>query len=172
MTDSPLPTWPEALAIFSRQVEHGFTTFDCADIYEGTEELIGRFRDTLPDPGSIEVHTKCVPDKGALAALTDAQIEAMIDRSRKRLRTDRPPCLHHSHGTPGDRRLSDRLWSSKWMFLAAAIGSVVGIANVWKFTYVAGENGGGTFVIVYVLAVVAIALPALIAEFLVGRRGP
>ena len=57
------------------------------------------------------------------------------------------------------------------MFLAAAIGSVVGIANVWKFTYVAGENGGGAFVIVYVLAVVAIALPALIAEFLVGRRG-
>ena len=68
--------------------------------------------------------------------------------------------------------MSDRLWSSKWMFLAAAIGSVVGIANVWKFTYVVGENGGGAFVIVYVLAVVAIALPALIAEFLVGRRGP
>jgi NSS family neurotransmitter:Na+ symporter len=57
------------------------------------------------------------------------------------------------------------------MFLAAAIGSVVGISNVWKFTYVAGENGGGAFVIVYVLAIACIALPALIAEFLVGRRG-
>ena len=57
------------------------------------------------------------------------------------------------------------------MFLAAAIGSAVGISNVWKFTYVAGENGGGAFVIVYVAAIAIIALPALVAEFLVGRRG-
>ena len=57
------------------------------------------------------------------------------------------------------------------MFLAAAVGSAVGISNVWKFTYVAGENGGGAFVIIYVAAIVLIALPALIAEFLVGRRG-
>ena len=57
------------------------------------------------------------------------------------------------------------------MFLAAAIGSAVGISNVWKFTYVAGENGGGAFVLVYVGAIVFIALPALVAEFLVGRRG-
>ena len=65
----------------------------------------------------------------------------------------------------------ERRWSSKLMFLAAAIGSVVGISNVWKFTYVAGENGGGAFVIVYIAAIAFIALPALIAEFLVGRRG-
>lgn len=57
------------------------------------------------------------------------------------------------------------------MFIAAAVGSAVGISNVWKFTYVAGENGGGAFVIVYVAAIAFIALPALIAEFLVGRRG-
>ena len=62
-------------------------------------------------------------------------------------------------------------WSSNLMFLAAAIGSAVGISNVWKFTYVAGENGGGAFVIIYVCAIAFIALPALIAEFLVGRRG-
>jgi NSS family neurotransmitter:Na+ symporter len=55
--------------------------------------------------------------------------------------------------------------------LAAAIGSAVGISNVWKFTYVAGENGGGAFVLVYVGAIALVALPALIAEFLVGRRG-
>ena len=65
----------------------------------------------------------------------------------------------------------ERRWSSNLMFLAAAIGSAVGISNVWKFTYVAGENGGGAFVIVYVAAIAFIALPALIAEFLVGRRG-
>lgn len=57
------------------------------------------------------------------------------------------------------------------MFLAAAVGSVVGISNVWKFTYVAGENGGGAFVLVYVGAIAFIALPALLAEFVVGRRG-
>jgi NSS family neurotransmitter:Na+ symporter len=66
---------------------------------------------------------------------------------------------------------TERHWSSNLMFLAAAVGSAVGISNVWKFTYVAGENGGGAFVIIYVAAIVLIALPALIAEFLVGRRG-
>ncbi len=65
----------------------------------------------------------------------------------------------------------ERRWSSNLMFLAAAIGSAVGISNVWKFTYVAGENGGGAFVLVYVGAIAFIALPALVAEFLVGRRG-
>jgi len=67
---------------------------------------------------------------------------------------------------PGSRK-----WSSHLVFLAAAIGSAVGISNVWKFTYVAGENGGGAFVLVYVAAIALVALPALIAEFLVGRRG-
>ena len=66
---------------------------------------------------------------------------------------------------------TDRHWSSSLMFYAAAIGSAVGISNVWKFTYVAGENGGGAFVFVYICAIAFIALPALIAEFLVGRRG-
>jgi len=66
---------------------------------------------------------------------------------------------------------ANRKWSSHLLFLAAAIGSAVGISNVWKFTYVAGENGGGAFVLVYVGAIAFVALPALIAEFLVGRRG-
>ena len=66
---------------------------------------------------------------------------------------------------------ADRHWSSHLMFLAAAIGSAVGISNVWKFTYVAGENGGGAFVVVYLGAIAVVALPALIAEFLLGRRG-
>jgi NSS family neurotransmitter:Na+ symporter len=66
---------------------------------------------------------------------------------------------------------ADRRWSSHLMFLAAAIGSAVGISNVWKFTYVAGENGGGAFVLVYLGAIALVALPALVAEFLLGRRG-
>ncbi len=73
--------------------------------------------------------------------------------------------------TSPDRSHHERKWSSNLMFIAAAVGSAVGISNVWKFTYVAGENGGGAFVLVYVLAIIAIAIPALIAEFLIGRRG-
>lgn len=57
------------------------------------------------------------------------------------------------------------------MFLAAAIGSAVGISNIWKFSYVAGENGGGAFVLVYVFATLFVALPVVVAEFLIGRRG-
>lgn len=62
-------------------------------------------------------------------------------------------------------------WSSQFVFLAAAIGSAVGISNIWKFTYVAGENGGGAFVIIYILSLMLISIPALIAELLVGRIG-
>ena len=106
----------EALAIFSRLVEHGYTTFDCADIYEGTEELIGRFRQTLADPDRVEVHTKCVPDKQALAALTDAQIDAAIDRSRKRLRTDRLDLVQYhwwDYEVSGVERLTERLLNAQ-----------------------------------------------------------
>jgi NSS family neurotransmitter:Na+ symporter len=66
---------------------------------------------------------------------------------------------------------AERKWSSHLVFLAAAIGSAVGISNVWKFTYVAGQNGGGAFVLLYVGAIAVVALPALVAEFMVGRRG-
>lgn len=53
----------------------------------------------------------------------------------------------------------------------AAIGSAVGLANMWKFPYTAGTHGGGAFIIIYLLAVLFIATPILIAELLIGRRG-
>lgn len=62
-------------------------------------------------------------------------------------------------------------WSSYYTFLAASIGTAVGIANIWKFTYVAGANGGGVFVLFYVLAMAFVAIPALIAEMMIGQRG-
>jgi len=74
--------------MFSELVEHGFTTFDCADIYTGVESLIGRFRSRLPDPDRIQVHTKLVPDKSTLHQLTASQVDAVIDRSLKRLGVD------------------------------------------------------------------------------------
>lgn len=74
--------------MFAELVEHGFTTFDCADIYTGVEHLLGRFRSRLPDPDRIQVHTKLVPDKSTLHRLTASQIDAVIDRSLKRLGVD------------------------------------------------------------------------------------
>ena len=72
---------------------------------------------------------------------------------------------------PAREGVGQQKWSSSLMFYAAAIGSAIGLANIWKFTYVAGENGGGAFVLIYVAAIAFIALPALCAEFLIGRRG-
>ena len=62
-------------------------------------------------------------------------------------------------------------WSSRFAFLMAAIGSSVGLGNFWRFPYLAGENGGGAFVAVYLLSILLIILPLLIAEIVIGRRG-
>ncbi len=61
-------------------------------------------------------------------------------------------------------------WSSKWAFILAATGAAVGLGNVWRFPYMAGENGGSAFVLVYLICVVIIGLPIMIAEILIGRR--
>ncbi len=62
-------------------------------------------------------------------------------------------------------------WSSRWAFILAATGSAVGLGNIWRFPYVTGENGGGAFVLVYLLCVAVIGLPVMMAEVLIGRRG-
>jgi NSS family neurotransmitter:Na+ symporter len=62
-------------------------------------------------------------------------------------------------------------WSSRFAFLMAAVGAAVGLGNIWKFPYITGQNGGGAFVLVYLLAVVFVALPILIAEVALGRWG-
>lgn len=62
-------------------------------------------------------------------------------------------------------------WSSKFAFILAAIGAAVGLGNFWRFPYTAGENGGGAFVLVYVLCVILVAMPILMAELFIGRRG-
>jgi NSS family neurotransmitter:Na+ symporter len=62
-------------------------------------------------------------------------------------------------------------WSSRFTFLMAAVGAAVGLGNIWKFPYVTGQNGGGAFVLVYLLAVAFVALPILIAEIALGRWG-
>ncbi len=61
-------------------------------------------------------------------------------------------------------------WSSRFAFILAATGSAVGLGNIWKFPYITGENGGGAFVIVYLLCVAVIGIPIMIAETMMGRR--
>jgi neurotransmitter:Na+ symporter, NSS family len=62
-------------------------------------------------------------------------------------------------------------WSSRLTFLMAAVGASVGLGNIWKFPYMAGMNGGGAFVLVYLVCVAAVAIPILTAELLIGRCG-
>ncbi|UCH54048.1 MAG: sodium-dependent transporter, partial [Pseudomonadota bacterium] len=62
-------------------------------------------------------------------------------------------------------------WSSRWAFVLAAAGSAVGLGNIWKFPYLAGENGGGAFVLVYLACVLVVGLPIMMAEIMLGRRG-
>ncbi len=63
------------------------------------------------------------------------------------------------------------MWSSKLMFILAAAGSAVGLGNIWRFPYLAGENGGGVFVLAYLVCIFLIGVPILVAEILLGRAG-
>lgn len=60
-------------------------------------------------------------------------------------------------------------FSNKIGVVAALCGSVVGLGNIWRFPYIAGENGGGAFLIVYILVNLFIATPLLLSEILIGR---
>ncbi|HSG87940.1 MAG TPA: sodium-dependent transporter [Pseudomonadales bacterium] len=62
------------------------------------------------------------------------------------------------------------MWSSRWMFILAAAGSAVGLGNIWKFPYMAGENGGGAFIMVYLACVFVVGIPIMMAETLMGRE--
>src|SRR6478609_5649006 len=66
---------------------------------------------------------------------------------------------------------SSKVWSSNYLFLMASIGSAVGLSNIWKFTYLAGENGGGAFVLVYLISLLVMGIPILAAEMMIGKRG-
>ncbi|MEJ2258767.1 MAG: sodium-dependent transporter [Woeseiaceae bacterium] len=71
----------------------------------------------------------------------------------------------------GKRKSLHGNWSSRMAFVLAVTGSAVGLGNIWKFPYVAGENGGGAFVLVYLVCVVVIGMPVMMSEILIGRRG-
>lgn len=54
--------------------------------------------------------------------------------------------------------------------MLAAMGSAVGLGNIWRFSYVAGENGGAAFLLIYILCILVIGIPVLMSEFMIGRR--
>jgi NSS family neurotransmitter:Na+ symporter len=62
-------------------------------------------------------------------------------------------------------------WSSRLTFILAAVGSAVGLGNIWKFPYIAGEYGGGVFIFVYLICICLIGLPIMLSEIALGRRG-
>jgi neurotransmitter:Na+ symporter, NSS family len=61
-------------------------------------------------------------------------------------------------------------FSSKFGLVAAAAGSAIGLGNIWRFPYVVGENGGGAFLLIYFGFVVALGIPVMMSEFIIGRR--
>lgn len=64
-----------------------------------------------------------------------------------------------------------RRWSSRYGYMLAATGSAVGLGNIWKFPYIMGENGGGAFIVVYLLCILFIGIPVMMAEVVIGKRG-
>lgn len=62
------------------------------------------------------------------------------------------------------------VWSSGFGLVLAATGSAIGLGNLWKFPFITWENNGGAFVIVYLACILAVGLPIMMAELLIGRR--
>lgn len=60
-------------------------------------------------------------------------------------------------------------WKSRFGFVLAAAGSAVGLGNIWKFPYITGENGGGLFVLIYLVCIALVGLPIMMAEIMIGR---
>lgn len=60
-------------------------------------------------------------------------------------------------------------WGSRLGFVLAAAGSAIGLGNIWKFPYITGVNGGGSFVLIYLVCIALVGLPVMTAEILLGR---
>lgn len=60
-------------------------------------------------------------------------------------------------------------WQSRWGFILAAVGSAVGLGNMWRFSYLTAENGGAGFVVLYLIFTVLLGLPVMLAELTIGR---
>ena len=79
--------------------------------------------------------------------------------------------LNNDAADSGQRKSLHGNWTSRLAFILAVTGSAVGLGNIWKFPYIAGQNGGGAFVLVYLFCVILIGMPVMMSEILIGRRG-
>ncbi|WP_224449242.1 sodium-dependent transporter [Haloprofundus salilacus] len=61
-------------------------------------------------------------------------------------------------------------WATRLGFILAAVGSAVGLGNIWRFPFLTGEAGGAAFLVVYLLFIAVVGLPVLLVEFVIGRR--
>ncbi|WP_237213064.1 aldo/keto reductase [Falsiroseomonas oryziterrae] len=121
---------PRAIADMRAFLDAGVSTFDCADIYTGVEEIIGAFRDTLSkaERARLHVHTKFVPDLSVLHTLDFAQVERIIDRSLRRLRVDALDLVQFhwwDYASPG---------------LVEAAGHLVELRRRGKIRHIGGTN--------------------------------
>lgn len=66
---------------------------------------------------------------------------------------------------------SNPVWAKRWTFIMATTGAAVGLGNIWKFPYITGENGGGAFVLVYLVCILLFGIPVMMAETMLGRKG-
>ncbi len=62
------------------------------------------------------------------------------------------------------------VWSGRSVFIMAAIGSAVGLGNIWRFPYIAYENGGGAFLIPYLVALLTAGIPLLFVDYAMGHK--
>lgn len=61
-------------------------------------------------------------------------------------------------------------WGSRFGFLMAMVGAMVGSGNIWRMPYTTGQNGGGAFLVAYIVLLFLIAIPGLMAETMIGRH--
>ena len=69
----------------------------------------------------------------------------------------------------GNQGLPRAHWGSRLGFILAAAGSAIGLGNIWKFPYIAGANGGGLFVLIYLVCIALVGIPIMMAEIMIGR---
>lgn len=81
----------------------------------------------------------------------------------------KPEEISPEESLPGTK--ARETWTSERTFLFAVIGGAVGIGNLWRFPYLAGENGGGTFIFIYILCVIFASIPLKMAEVALGKAG-
>lgn len=74
-----------------------------------------------------------------------------------------------SQPTASDKT-SRQSWGTQYGFLIAAIGSAIGLGNIWRFPGVAYTNGGGAFIVPYLIALLAIGLPMLMLDYAIGHK--